>query len=350
MEAPKSAVEEEKHVKDGQSNAIAKDKDYYFNSYAHYSIHEEMLKDEVRTGKYQAAIMHNKNLFEGKVVLDVGCGTGILCMFAAQAGAARVIGIDCSGIIKQARKIIEVNGFSDVVELIQGKVEEVELPVDKVDIIISEWMGYFLVYENMLETVIYARDKWLAPDGLIFPDKATLYICAIEDADYKEEKIHWWHNVYGFDMSCIKEIAMQEPLVDCVESQAVVTDSFPILTINIMKATLGNASKFSSPFKISALRNDLAHAFVCYFDIHFTHGDHVVSFSTGPHSHYTHWKQTVLYMNDVLSVYKGEAIEGELSCEPNASNPRDMDIKLTFAHTTKGDSAPVKYTQHYFMR
>jgi len=51
--------------------------------------------------------------------------------------------------------------FLLVITLIQGKVEEVELPVDKVDIIISEWMGYFLLYENMLETVIYARDKWM---------------------------------------------------------------------------------------------------------------------------------------------------------------------------------------------
>ena len=49
--------------------------------------------------------------------------------------------------------------------------EEVVLPVEKVDIIISEWMGYCLLYESMLETVLYARDKWLADDGLLFPDK-----------------------------------------------------------------------------------------------------------------------------------------------------------------------------------
>ena len=48
-----------------------------------------------------------------------------------------------------------------VVTLIKGKVEEVELPVDKVDIILSEWMGYCLFYESMLNTVLYARDKWL---------------------------------------------------------------------------------------------------------------------------------------------------------------------------------------------
>lgn len=67
-----------------------------------------------------------------------------------------------------------------VVEIIQGKVEEVTLPVEKVDIIISEWMGYCLFYESMLDTVLYARDKWLATDGMLFPDRATLFVSAIE--------------------------------------------------------------------------------------------------------------------------------------------------------------------------
>ena len=74
--------------------AFPKSGDYYFDSYAHFGIHEEMLKDEVRTISYRNAILRNKHLFEGKVVLDVGCGTGILSMFAAQAGARLVIGVD----------------------------------------------------------------------------------------------------------------------------------------------------------------------------------------------------------------------------------------------------------------
>ena len=65
-------------------------KDYYFDSYAHFGIHEEMLKDTVRTNTYKNAILHNKHLFRDKVVLDVGCGTGILSMFAAKAGASKV--------------------------------------------------------------------------------------------------------------------------------------------------------------------------------------------------------------------------------------------------------------------
>ena len=94
-----------------------------------------------------------------------------------------------STIIEKAREIVEVNGMSDKITLLQGKMEEVELPFPKVDIIVSEWMGYFLLYESMLDTVLYARDKYLAPKGLIFPDKATIFMAGIEDGEYKDEKI-----------------------------------------------------------------------------------------------------------------------------------------------------------------
>merc|ERR1712241_780693 len=202
-------------------------KDYYFDSYAHFGIHEEMLKDEVRTLTYRNSMYHNRHLFKDKVVLDVGCGTGILCMFAAKAGAKKVIGIEMSSIVEYAQKIVKANKLDDVITLVKGKVEEVTLPdgIDKVDIIISEWMGYCLFDESMLNTVLYARDKWLAPNGLIMPDRATLYICAIEDRQYKDEKINWWDEVYGFDMSCIRKVAIQEPLVDVVDRNQVISNS-----------------------------------------------------------------------------------------------------------------------------
>lgn len=80
---------------------------------------------------------------------------------------------------------------------------------------------YCLFYESMLDTVLYARDKWLAEDGLMFPDRATLYICGIEDRQYKEDKIHWWDDVYGFNMSAIRKTAICEPIVDSVDPKQV---------------------------------------------------------------------------------------------------------------------------------
>lgn len=99
-----------------------------------------------------------------------------------------------SSIIDKAKLIVEANGLTSRITLLQGKMEEVVMPLQhlnngKVDIIISEWMGYFLLYESMLDTVLYARDKYLVPNGKIFPDKATIYMAAIEDGEYKDDKI-----------------------------------------------------------------------------------------------------------------------------------------------------------------
>ena len=205
---------------DNKGNKDCTSKDYYFDSYSHHGIHEEMLKDEVRTKTYQIAILSNKHLFENKIVLDVGCGTGILSMFAVQAGASHVYAVDCSSIIEHARRIITDNKMADKVTLIRGKVEDIELPVPNVDIIVSEWMGYFLLYESMLNTVLYARDKWLKPkEGIVFPDKAVMYLCAVEDEQMKYERIDFWDSVYGFDMSALKEVALVEPVVDVVNPQ-----------------------------------------------------------------------------------------------------------------------------------
>ena len=147
-----------------------------------------------------------------------------------------VIGVDMSSIVDHAKQIVKDNKLDDVVTIIRGKVEEISLPegVEKVDIIISEWMGYCLFYESMLDTVLYARDKWLAPNGLMFPDRATLYVCGIEDRQYKDDKIHWWDEVYGFDMSCIHKAAMTEPLVDTVDCNQVPTFSELVDFVHIL--------------------------------------------------------------------------------------------------------------------
>merc|ERR1719384_2543433 len=237
--SPKTTKNTAKSSTDEKTETEKTSADYYFDSYSHFGIHEEMLKDKVRTGTYQKAIMQNPHLFKDKIVLDIGCGTGILCLFAAKAGAKHVYGIEMAGIAHNARKIIEENGYSDRITVIKGKVEEIELPskVKKVDIIISEWMGYFLLYESMLNTVLFARDKWLRPNGIIMPDKARMFIIAIEDGDYMAEKINFWDNVYGFKMSCLKEEAMKEPLVDVVQSNSVCTDSQIIFTIDLYKVS-----------------------------------------------------------------------------------------------------------------
>lgn len=181
----------------------------------------------------------------------------------------------------------------------------------------------------MLDTVLYARDRYLKPDGLMFPDKATMHIAAIEDGDYKDEKIGFWDSVYGFNMSHIKNLALREPLVDVVDQKAVVTSTciFKELDLNTVKK---EDLTFTAPFKITAQRDDYVHAFISWFDISFSACHKPIRFSTGPFAQYTHWKQTVFYLKEYLTVRAGETITGSLVCAPNKKNPRDLDIDISF--------------------
>jgi type I protein arginine methyltransferase len=111
----------------------------------------------------------------------------IVNRFAVRAGAKHVFATDVSNMIDNARKIADVNGMSSKITFVKGRVEEVELP--KVDIIVSEWMGFCLLSEIMLDCLLYARDKYLVPGGLMFPDKTSLYIAGIEDAERMGSKV-----------------------------------------------------------------------------------------------------------------------------------------------------------------
>jgi type I protein arginine methyltransferase len=256
--------------------------------------------------------------------------------FAAKAGAKHVIGVDMSSIINKAKQIVERNGLTSKITLLQGKMEEVDMPQHvmpdgKVDIIISEWMGYFLLYESMLDTVLYARDRYLRQDGTgkIFPDRATIYMAAIEDGEYKDDKIGFWDNVYGFDYSPMKETALSEPLVDTVEMKALVTDPCPVFVIDLNTVKIADLA-FSEAFQLRVQRNDFIHALIAWFDIDFTACHKPIRFSTGPHTKYTHWKQTVFYLREVLTVEEGESVRGFLSNKPNDKNKRDLDIKIDY--------------------
>ena len=117
-----------------------------------------------------------------------------------------------------------------------------------------------------------------------------MLIAGIEDGQYKEDKISFWDNVYGFDMSHIKSLALREPLVDTVDERAIVTDAHVFRSIDLYTVKVEDL-EFTVPFTITAERDDYIHAFICYFDIEFSKCHKKLAFSTGPRAKYTHWKQ-----------------------------------------------------------
>lgn len=214
--------------------------------------------------------------------------------------------------------------------------EELVVPVEKVDIIISEWMGYFLLYESMLDSVLWARDKYLKQGGRMLPNKAKIYLAGIEDGKYKENKLGFWDNVYGVNMKCMRPAVMKEPLIDSIDSQMINSTECQILDLDLekMKAT---DVEFTSTYEVTFLRNDKCHGLVAWFDTDFDGMAHFVSLSTSPYKKYTHWKQTVFYFDDVLSVRKGDKLHGSIAVRKSRTNFREIDVKISY-HFDNGHS------------
>ena len=156
----------------------------YFDEYGLLFDHVGMLQDDQRMSAYQQAIRLNaEEHFRGKVVLDVGAGTGVLSIWAAQAGAAHVYAVEATAVAVHAERMVQAHGFADTITVLRGRMEDVELP-SKVDVILSEWMGYFLLRESMVQSVLLARDRWLAPGGVMYPSSARLLVAALDDGSF----------------------------------------------------------------------------------------------------------------------------------------------------------------------
>jgi len=224
--------------------------------------------------------------------------------------------------------------------------------VDKVDIIISEWMGYFLIYESMLDTVLFARDKWLQPSGVVQPSKLELLLSAASMEDYFNDNVSWWHSVYGFDMECMRDSVLKEAQIDIVHSDDIVTSTATLKTFDIIR-TKKEEQEFYAPFDLQVNRAGDIHAFVGYFDTHFGWGESAKSnkvfFSTGPHATATHWKQTIFLLEEPIpDLAVGDVIKGSMTCRRNTEYFRALEMWIEWS-VEKGGVAGPKRSQNFHL-
>ena len=308
--------------------------EYYVSSYSHYSIHYEMLNDTIRTKAYEESILNNRQFFEGKTVLDIGCGTGILSLFAAKAGAHLVVAVDHSDIIYKAIEFAVDNHLDSKIKFLKGKFESIDfaahgLPL-KYDIIVSEWMGYFLLFEGMLDTILYARNRFLSPSGLLMPNTCSLSLAGICDRDLKRRFIDFWDDVYGFKMSTMKNDITSEAHIETVDQQKINTSVCLLKQFDLMTVSLEETQSFETPFELSATSDEPVLAFVAWFDTHFNSNQltHCVTLSTSPFNGSTHWKQTLFMLKKPIECKTGDKITGHLKVYRNVKDVRSLVIEL----------------------
>eukprot|EP00929_Paragymnodinium_shiwhaense_P097819 TRINITY_DN59419_c0_g1_i1.p1 TRINITY_DN59419_c0_g1~~TRINITY_DN59419_c0_g1_i1.p1 ORF type:complete len:487 (-),score=83.29 TRINITY_DN59419_c0_g1_i1:385-1845(-) len=284
------------------------------SAYCNLGTHREMLEDKVRTESYRQAIFAT---CADKVVLEVGCGSGILSVFAAQAGAAHVVAVEANEeMASYAMEVIASNGFAERVSVVVGRLEDVAEEVDEalaavvsnsgdaadsltVDVVLSEWMGYMLVCEGMFHSVSFARERWLAPGGRMIPERCSVMLAPFTNPGTVEKISGYWNtSPYGVDMSALAPRALSqygsEPVIDTLPNAcSLLSKPVRVWDMDCATATGDDADEQAGEFRFVVSSEGTFHGLAAWFTCDLTSD---VSFCTGPENTATHWEQTLLFV------------------------------------------------------
>jgi SAM-dependent methyltransferase len=275
-------------------------------SYDTIPSHLEMLQDSVRTEAYRKAI--SEVVRPGDRVLDFGCGTGVLSIFAERAGASRVYALDRSRMISVARVIFAENGCKNI-ETVSGDGDEVELP-GEVDVIVSEWMGHFLFAEQMLEPLVRLRDDFLRKNGRMIPAKCSLHIGMISTSSFLEELSFLCTRPYGIDFSAVGDWPFRDVGMHRIETRDLLPETVCIGEFDLHSVT-GTPRVLAGT--VASARDASIFGLCGWFDAQLSEN---VKISTSPFSPSTHWLQFHFPFERPLDVRAGVPIDIEVRIIP----------------------------------
>lgn len=297
-----------------------------------------MLEDVHRTSKYHAGILGNLPDFAGKVVLDVGAGTGILSLFAAQAGARKVYAVEATSAADYARQLIAKAACGDRIEVLRGRLDAIDL--DRcVDVIVSEPWGFFLVHERMIEVFLSARDRFLVDGGRMFPCTADLWLAPFRDSeiyDWRCERIAFWErsDYFGIDLTALADAARQElfsmPAVGAIAPDRIL--AAPVAKrLDFERMSQNELATVEVPFEFVMRAGGTVHGLAGWFDVHFAGSTKTVTLSTSPDVALTHWAQMRFLFDTPLVLEQGQTCSGTLTLTANAESSYDARIQCTAA-------------------
>ena len=282
--------------------------------YGQLSVHRWMLRDGVRNEAFRRALA--RVVKPGDVVMDLGAGTGILSLFAVAAGARKVYAVERTEIAAVARRVIESNGKSDCIEILQIDAEEVVLP-ERVDVIVSEWMGGFGVDENILPAVVMCRDRWLKPGGAIVPGRVTALLAPASIAEFDQAIADWRAHPHGVDLSVIATLTTHETMHTQVHltPDDLLAPAQAMWSQDPLTCTLEEVDQsFTAKLRFEATRAGTVSGAVAWFTAEMGDGTTLTNAVGAPD---THWGRTLFPLERPVEVAAGTPIEIEVHCDPS---------------------------------
>ncbi|EZA55418.1 Protein arginine N-methyltransferase [Ooceraea biroi] len=245
---------------------------------------------------------------------------GILSIFCAQAGAKKIYAVEASMLARTIEQVLVENNVQNKVEVIHCKVEDIcPSNVEKVDIIVSEWMGFYLVHEGMLDSVLYARDNFLREDGLLFPSVAKLYASPCQLPSMYE----FWDDVYGVSMRKVKS---EKPEILLLNRNDLLAEGKLLAWLDLNCVSMEEINLLGGEDYVSVCEKDGKFQGICiWFTVEFPDGSEL---STGPCNEATHWKQTAIVLPTDIEVLQHQPVAFKLTFEKDALNSRCYNIKL----------------------
>lgn len=266
-------------------------------------------------------------------MLDVGSGTGILSIFAAQAGAKKVFAVEASSLAELSKEVIKENGLENTIEVFHGKAEDFRLPdgISHVDIIVSEFMGFYLLHEGMLDSVLMARERFLKPGGFLFPDRAIIYLSPCAVPSLFED----WENVSGIKMTKFAEQLRKQksskPEVLIVQKEHLLADDIVVAFLDLNDISPGELDRIDFNEVIVAKKDGKFQGVCLWFEVLFPSNDmeEDTVLSTHPQCAPTHWKQTVVPLpENIETVEPLTPIAFKLVIERHPENYRHYNLIL----------------------
>ncbi len=269
--------------------------------------HNDMLKDRVRCESYRRAI--HRRVRPGDVVLDLGCGTGLLSFFACQAGAGKVYAVEEEDIIHLARQAARKNRFSDRIEFLQAFSRELMLP-ERVDIIISELISFFVFDEGGLPSIIDARERFLKPGGRLLPEGVELFMVPAARQPLWREVGRWRTRAYGLDLSPLGEYLANNNLVGRLDPRGFLSRPKSLGKIDFYGV---KETSFEGRARFRVEREGRLCGLGGWFELALAPG---IRLSTSPLSPKTHWGSCLFPLGSPVLVGKGERIEVDFRATP----------------------------------